>query len=85
MIAEEERAIRKDPIGGRRQLAKKAFGALGQKALSQSAAGYPRRWRWAMPRSSNSATASPPATHARVLGFAAALETLAADGRLPGA
>ena len=30
MIAEEERAIRKDPIGAAGSLAKKAFGALGQ-------------------------------------------------------
>ena len=30
MIAEEERAIRKDPLGAATGLAKKAFGALGQ-------------------------------------------------------
>jgi hypothetical protein len=30
MIAEEERAIRKDPLGAAGGLAKKAFGALGQ-------------------------------------------------------
>ena len=30
MIAEEERAIRKDPVGAAGNLAKKAFGALGQ-------------------------------------------------------
>jgi hypothetical protein len=30
MIAEEEKAIRKDPVGAATGLAKKAFGAIGQ-------------------------------------------------------